>query len=194
LAPAFVYDATQATGDEYSINFTAADTYDVVNVSTGATVVAGASYTPGNPIEFDGLRASAEGVPAAGDSFSVRSGQYQDIFGTLNKLVTALESNTDTDADSARYDATIAASLSDLDNALDRVDEVRTSVGGRLNMLTSQADQNTAYELHTQRTLSDIRDLDYAEAVSRLQNDLFVLQAAQQSFARIEGNSLFNYL
>jgi flagellar hook-associated protein 3 FlgL len=48
--------------------------------------------------------------------------------------------------------------------------------------------------LHTQRTLSDIRDLDYAEAVSRLQNDLFVLQAAQQSFARIEGNSLFNYL
>ncbi len=194
IAPGFVYDSTQASGDEYRIDFTAPGSYDVVNVSSGATLVSGASYTPGETIEFDGLRTAVQGAPAAGDSFSLRSSQHQDVFATLNKFVTALESNVGTDADQARYDASVAVALDDLDSALGRVDEVRTRIGGRLNMLDTQRDENAAYQLHTQRTLSDIRDLDYAEAISRLQNDSFALQAAQQSFARIEGNSLFNYL
>jgi len=194
IAPGFVYDSTQATGDEYRIDFTAPGSYDVVNVSSGATLVSGASYTPGHTIQFDGLRTALQGAPADGDSFTLRSSRNQDVFATLHKFVTALESNTDTDVDEARYDASVAVTLGDLDSALGRVDEVRTRIGGRLNMLDTQRDENAAYQLHTERTLSDIRDLDYAEAISRLQNDSFVLQAAQQSFARIEGNTLFNYL
>jgi hypothetical protein len=63
-----------------------------------------------------------------------------------------------------------------------------------LNSLDSQHDQNEAYELQIQSTLSQLRDLDYVEAIGQLQFQMFALEAAQASFARIEGNSLFNYL
>jgi len=43
-------------------------------------------------------------------------------------------------------------------------------------------------------TLSTTQDLDYAEAISRLELEQVGLQAAQQSFTRIQGLSLFNYL
>jgi flagellar hook-associated protein 3 FlgL len=39
-----------------------------------------------------------------------------------------------------------------------------------------------------------IGDLDYAEAASRLNEEMVALQAAQQSFAKIQGLSLFNYI
>jgi flagellar hook-associated protein 3 FlgL len=45
-----------------------------------------------------------------------------------------------------------------------------------------------------QKALSEIKDLDYAEAISRLSLQMTGLQAAQQSFAKVQGLSLFNYL
>ena len=50
------------------------------------------------------------------------------------------------------------------------------------------------YRPGLQELVSEIRDLDFAEAISRLQQDLTSLEAAQQSFARIQGNSLFRFI
>ena len=41
---------------------------------------------------------------------------------------------------------------------------------------------------------SDLQDLDYAEAVSRMQKEMLGLEAAQSSFAQISRLSLFNYI
>jgi flagellar hook-associated protein 3 FlgL len=48
--------------------------------------------------------------------------------------------------------------------------------------------------VHLKTTLSSVRDLDYAEALSRLSQELFGLDAAQQAFARTQGLSLFKYI
>jgi flagellar hook-associated protein 3 FlgL len=45
-----------------------------------------------------------------------------------------------------------------------------------------------------QTTLSEVKDLDYAEAISRFEMDSAVLQASQQSFSKVQQLSLFNYL
>jgi len=42
--------------------------------------------------------------------------------------------------------------------------------------------------------LSNLRDLDYTEAASRLSLQMTALQAAQQTFQRVQGMSLFNLL
>jgi flagellar hook-associated protein 3 FlgL len=42
--------------------------------------------------------------------------------------------------------------------------------------------------------LSEIQDLDYAEAVARMNRQLIALQASQQSYAKLSQLSLFNYL
>ncbi|MGZ4994266.1 MAG: flagellin, partial [Methylobacter sp.] len=82
----------------------------------------------------------------------------------------------------------------DLDSALNSFLEARTSVGIRLNVLDDQESQNEKFVLDTKQTLSETQDLDYAEAISRFQLQSTALQAAQQTFAKVKGLSLFNYL
>jgi flagellar hook-associated protein 3 FlgL len=52
-------------------------------------------------------------------------------------------------------------------------------------------DENT---LRIKSTLSQIEDLDYAEAVSRMNKEMLGLEAAMGSFAKISGLSLFDYI
>ena len=49
-------------------------------------------------------------------------------------------------------------------------------------------------DAETQKVLADVRDLDYAEAITRLTKEKFILEAAQQTFAKIGNLSLFNFL
>jgi flagellar hook-associated protein 3 FlgL len=49
-------------------------------------------------------------------------------------------------------------------------------------------------QLDLKTQLSQIRDLDYADAITTLNIQLAGLQAAQQSYAKISNLNLFNYL
>ena len=63
-----------------------------------------------------------------------------------------------------------------------------------MNWIEDQASINDNFNLNLQRTISDIQDLDIAEAIGRLQLQMVSLQAAQQTFVRTQNLSLFNYL
>jgi flagellar hook-associated protein 3 FlgL len=84
--------------------------------------------------------------------------------------------------------------LGDLDNALAHVIDVRGEIGARVRALDQQEDLNADFAVHLNTTLSAVRDLDYAEALSELSQQLFGLDAAQQAFARAQNLSLFKYL
>ena len=84
--------------------------------------------------------------------------------------------------------------LTDLDAAQNSILQATTSVGVRQNALDNQEAQNGKFVLDTQSTLSQTQDLDYADAISKFQLQSTALQAAQQTFAKIKGLSLFNYL
>jgi flagellar hook-associated protein 3 FlgL len=71
---------------------------------------------------------------------------------------------------------------------------VRSKVGARLNAIDNQSATNEAAIVALETNRSSIEDLDYAEAAAQLNLQLVALQAAQQSFVRIQGLSLFNYL
>ena len=49
-------------------------------------------------------------------------------------------------------------------------------------------------KLVSQEVLSELSDVDFAEAVSRLSLQTFLLEAAQQSYTTISRLSLFNQL
>jgi flagellar hook-associated protein 3 FlgL len=84
--------------------------------------------------------------------------------------------------------------LADLTSAQNVFLETRTSVGARLNALDDQEAQNDQFTLDTKTTLSDTRDLDYADAINRFQLQSSALQAAQQAFGKVKALSLFNYI
>ena len=87
----------------------------------------------------------------------------------------------------------VNANLQNIDQGLGNVLDVRTRVGSRLAAIESQTDNNASLALTLQQTLSDLEDLDYAEALSRLSLGVATLEAAQKSFVRTQQLSLFNY-
>ncbi|MCK4710882.1 MAG: flagellar hook-associated protein FlgL, partial [Gammaproteobacteria bacterium] len=87
MAPAVVYDASVYAPGDFQIVFTAPGVYDVVDLSGPVNIVTGTTYTDSGDIEFNGIRTSVTGTPAAGDTFNISQGQYRDIFTTINSLV-----------------------------------------------------------------------------------------------------------
>ena len=81
-----------------------------------------------------------------------------------------------------------------LEELLDRVREVRASRERLRGLLDAVVSIGSDLDLQYQTTLSDLQDLDYNEAISRLTQQRTFLEAAQQSFLKTTGLSLFNYL
>ncbi len=194
MAAAHVIDQTQYVPGDYQIVFSdpaaPPQTYDVIDLSGPTTIVAGAIYTDGDMIDFQGIRTSITGTPANGDSFTISSGQYQDIFSVLKNTSETLRASGSSDVRAAN----LAQALSDIDSAMTNLIESRTKVGGRLNAAESQAADNEAFILATNESLGVLRDTDLAEAISQLSLEQTILDAAQAVFSRITRSSLFNYL
>lgn len=167
-------------------------TYTVTGVTSG--LVASGTYINGSSISFNGVQTSVTGTPTNGDNFSVTPSANQDIFATVQNFALGLETAISTPTGQAHFNNTMNRTLINLDRSLDNVIDIRTRVGSRLNAIDAQKDFNDSFKLQLQETLSNLQDLDYAEAVSRLNLQITGLQAAQQSFVKIQGLSLFNFL
>lgn len=111
------------------------------------------------------------------------TGGSQSIFKTLQDFVTSLQSNSPS-----------ATSITDINNALKHVLSVQTDIGSRQNAVSDQQTLSSSSLLAVKQNLSQIQDLNYTQAISQFQQQLTALQAAQQSFGKIQGLSLFNYL
>lgn len=92
------------------------------------------------------------------------------------------------------YNTVLNEIVTDLDAALDSFLHARTGVGARLNALENHQIQHEKSVLDLQTVLSETQDLDYTEAISRFNLENIVLQAAQQSFVKVQNLSLFNFL
>ncbi len=84
--------------------------------------------------------------------------------------------------------------LTDIDSALSSLLSTRSKVGARMNAVDDQRAANEAFDLAAAEVRSTLEDLDYAEAISRFNQQLTALQASQQSFIKIQDLSLFNFL
>jgi flagellar hook-associated protein 3 FlgL len=179
--------------DTYAINFTSPTTYEVRD-SANALVSSGTYTAPGQSIAFLGIDVALTGAPATGDSYTVAPSVNRDVFTTLDGLISALERPLGDNAGRARLHNEVGQALLDVDQATSHMISARADIGSRVRALDDEAALGEGFELQLAQTLSSIRDLDYAEALSRLSQQLFGLEAAQQAFARTQGLSLFRYL
>jgi flagellar hook-associated protein 3 FlgL len=84
--------------------------------------------------------------------------------------------------------------LQQLTTGIDHLSGVRAEIGSRLNTIDSSSNARELLSVEAQKVISDLRDIDYAEAITRMNSQLVALQAAQQSYTRLANLSLFNYL
>jgi flagellar hook-associated protein 3 FlgL len=178
-------------GGAYSINFTAPGTYQV---KEGAALVSTGTYTDGSTIAFNGVQVTLSGQPAAGDSFSLAPSGNQSLFTTVQNLVTALQTGVTTPASAASLNNSINGAINNIDQALKSASDVQASVGGRLNSITTQQSVATSQQTQLQQSISKLQSLDYATAITTLDQQNTTLSAALQAYTLTQGLTLFKYL
>ncbi|CDH47148.1 flagellar hook-associated protein FlgL [Candidatus Contendibacter odensensis] len=188
-------------GHDYRIDFTvngANTTFNVIEVTNGidnpTPVVNNQAYVAGQSISFRGMEVSISGTPFDDDKFTVEPSQNQSLFKTLDDLINALETPTKTAPEQAALTQSLANSLADIDQGMLHLNQIRGKAGSRMNSLDAQDAVNQTFDVQLQSLMGDIGAVNYAEAASQMNAELLGLQAAQQSFVKIQNLSLFNYL
>ena len=188
-------------------------TYDIVDNVSGNSLLTGAApgaapyprvFVPGQAIvlrsqgaepAFDyGAQLVITGNPADGDTFEIDASTSQSVFATLGNLIVALEAGNGAGSGNTLLANRIGFVLRDLDQAEENLLRVRAGIGARMNEIESLSGAGEDLNLNYEQTLSRLRDVDYAAAISQLTQQQSYLEAAQKSFLRVTGLSLFNYV
>ena len=194
-------DATLTATDGFGIRFTSPTAYEVFDLAAPAVVLSSGSVdtdaTTSDVIRYAGVRVAIDGIPATGDSFAVNRNPAVEKRGMLNvvaDLRRSLEQAQDSPQGGLVVRDNVAVALTNLDAVLGQVLQGRGEIGARLNVLESTESFNEDVSLINTAVQSDLQDLDFAEALSRLSFESVILEAAQQSYVKIAGLSLFDQL
>lgn len=178
----------------------AAKNFTITEKSTGRVLIANQVYNPGEDIELNGVSFRITGNPvsalpgSSGDRLFVNSTEKQDMLTTLARFSEAMKTYDGSAEQRASLKDTVSASLANLGNGLTSVLETTSKIGARFNTLESTGELHFDAELVLNEFMSELRDVDYAEAATRLSMQSLILEAAQTSFARISRLSLFDRL
>lgn len=123
------------------------------------------------------------GAPTGTNPQGGPSPGIDNIFEAIDKFAADLTNN-----------APQATSMADISSAMNKMTNVRTTIGVRLNVLDRQESINADHILNMKTVLSDTEDADYAETISQFNLQTLALQAAQQAFAHVQKLSLFNLI
>ncbi|VXB91049.1 Flagellar hook-associated protein 3 [Pseudomonas sp. 8AS] len=146
---------------------------------------------------FRGVSVMFDGTPVGSETFEFTldpTQQKQGILETVKALRMTLETTVDTPAGNRAIRDAVAVALSNLDHGMTTVDAGRGEIGARLNVIESSQTDNEEVSLVNKAVQADLRELDYAEALSRLSFQSIILEAAQQSYVKISNLNLFNQL
>ena len=187
------FSANATTGKlEYSI-------YDPVGGSTpaqaftaGQAISLKTNSTP--PVDF-GSQVVVTGTPKVGDSFTVTPSNSQSIFQTVQNAIGILRSPVGASTYSTtQLSNDLALQLSNLDQAMSQVSDVLSTVGANERELEALANTSSDLVIQYSATITDIQGLDYNETYSDYTRQQVNLEAAQKSFVKIAGLSLFDYI
>ncbi|MEP7702936.1 flagellar hook-associated protein FlgL [Paraglaciecola sp. 25GB23A] len=184
------YDAVNAANNAYQVTVLAGNQVQVTQVASG-NIIDTIDFSSGVPFTFKGISFDIEGAVGDTVNFRLDPPNKANIAETLNNFVIALR---DENLDSGGYDEALNDALIGSDNALSNVADAMSAIGGRLNVSQSVYEANLDLEITVKAARSNIEDVDYAVAVSELSKQETALQAAQATFSRVTGTSLFDYI
>lgn len=200
-----VFDAFHPDGAIITFDTTGPNPVYTVTRTSDSGVISGGSppapltnipYAPGDIIEFEGVHIELAGVPADGDTVDLASlGPFKlDLFSAVEKLVSGLNAYSDSSADQVKLAELIADGLLSLDSAQDNILQTEAKIGARLNSIEEAVNNHDNMDLIGREMLSKLEDLDWADAVSKLSHQSFILEVTQKTFSQISNLSLFNFI
>lgn len=151
-------------------------------------------YNEGQAIEFNGIKTELKGSVANLDSFTLRKSETKDIFSTIQDSIDTLRMPGNEDVDDAKREMRLDTARLQIDNAMDNISTIVTSVGSRRNTIQNQNAATQDFKLTSQKSLSNLEDLDLASAISEFKMQSNLLEISQTTYMQMQGLSLFNLL
>jgi flagellar hook-associated protein 3 FlgL len=112
-------------------------------------------------------------------------GQSVGFFNALDQMIEGMNNNETNP---------IEQGIADLNQMHNNLTLSQAQNGSEQIVVQSQRDVLDETVLRLKSTLSEIEDLDYTEAVTRMNKEMMGLEAAMGSFAKISGLTLFDYI
>ncbi|MBT8766449.1 flagellar hook-associated protein FlgL [Metapseudomonas boanensis] len=154
-------------------------------------------------VSYGGVTFHVNGTPPNGSSFTISPPDSDPatapankvgILDTIANLRMALEQGSDSPQGAREVRDSVALAITNLDHGMTTLDTVRGQIGARLNTVESTQTSHDEVSLVNKSVQAELRDLDYAEALSRLSMQSIILEAAQQSYVKVSSLNLFNQL
>lgn len=175
-------NSTDENGDFVFSGIYAKESPFVPNGAPPPDTIPNPAITTTTPVNVEIGEGEQVSVSNYGTAFLASGGS--DVFAALDTMIADLEAGNPV----AVAQETIIAGVQD------QVSLTQSTIGNRINRLDQAFENNDTEGLANTKVLSRLRDTDYAEAITKLNQEYMALQATQQSFAKIQGLSLFNYI
>lgn len=107
------------------------------------------------------------------------------FFQAVDDLITAVKGGQQAD---------MQRSIAEMDHMHQGMALATADVGARMNKVDTQMALIDETVLRLKTTLSDVQDLDYTEAVTRMNKQMLSLEAAMSSFSKVSQLNLFDYI
>jgi flagellar hook-associated protein 3 FlgL len=112
----------------------------------------------------------------------------------VQNLVTALQQSSSSSAGQAQLNNSVNSAINNIDQALNQSQNVQSSVGARLNSITTQQSVAGSQQVQLKQSITTLQGLDYAAAITSLDQQNTTLSAAMQAFTLTQGLSLFKFI
>jgi flagellar hook-associated protein 3 FlgL len=198
--------AASLAGTQYDISFAQSGqslTYQVTS-GTGAPgtagysategIIASGTFTAGSSLSFGGVQVEVNGTPAAGDSFAVQPGATTSLFQTVQNVITALEMPQSTGAETTQATQALQNVISNIAAAQTNVLSAQATLGSNLAEIQSVASQTSSQSTDASTAMSDLQSANMPQVLASYSESLTALQAAEESFSKVQNLSLFDYL
>ncbi len=184
-------NSTDANGN-YLFGGYKTSTPPFVQTSTvvGTTTVNGAQYV-GDQGQQQMQVGTKQQIPVSVSGSAIFQSGGLDIFQTLDSLANLL---TTPNISNAALTAGLSTASDGITQTLNKVVTASTTAGANLSQLSVLDTNGANLDVQYAQNLQNLQGLDYAKAISQLTQQTTTLQAAQQSFVKITGLSLFNYI
>ena len=152
------------------------------------------SLPPAYRIDFGVKFSMASEAPANGGVLTLEPSKTRSIFDTLNDFSRVLQSSAATPADATDFANRLGNVIANIDNTQTRMLSVEARIGANRNEADALVEVGSEFSLQYKTILSRLQDVDVASAASELSLAKLALDASQNSFAKVQGLSLFNYI
>ncbi|MFI8609130.1 flagellar hook-associated protein FlgL [Pseudomonas sp. NPDC077649] len=186
------------------IDFDAVDpkNYTITPLPSGTATTGRLSDMGDTLVAYGGISFYVNGTPPPSSSFALEGpGPAASAVGTdpsiktgILDAISQLRQVLETSTDGREVRDAVALGLSNISSGMAAVDMAQGQIGARLNVVDSSQTDNEDVTLVNKAVQAELRELDYAEALSRLSFQQLILDASQKSYVAITQLNLFSKL